>query len=250
MILENQIPSSATGQEKTIGQEVAENYRKADVFKKYGIDFCCGGKKTLSKVCRDKNLNYEEIKRELNQTESSTGMPSLEVQTWDIGFLADYIVNTHHRYVKSALPVLSEYSAKIARVHGVEHPELVNIANLFTEAAEELTSHMLKEENVLFPYIKQLSASVTSGNARPFPAFGTVQNPINMMEHEHETVGEIFKTIRTLSDNYTPPADACNSYRVCFSKLEEFEQDLHRHIHLENNVLFPKSIEMEEVVAR
>lgn len=237
--------SNAEVTEMTIGQEVAENYRKAEVFKKYNIDFCCGGKKTLSSVCSQKNLNYTEIRNELNKVEGLQGIASQNYQSWDAGFLADYIINTHHRYVKSAIPLLLEYTNKVARVHGNERPELIDIANLFAEAADELIAHMFKEEQVLFPYIQQLSATNADPGSQRFPTFDSVEQPIHRMEQEHETVGELFKTIRTLTDNYTPPDNACNTYRVSFAKLHEFEQDLHQHIHLENNILFPKSIELE-----
>ncbi|MBL7902757.1 MAG: iron-sulfur cluster repair di-iron protein [Bacteroidia bacterium] len=240
--------SVAEDTENTIGQEVAENYRKAEVFKKYNIDFCCGGNKTLSSVCRQKNLNYTEIRSELTKVEGQAGTASQNFQTWDAGFLADYIVHTHHRYVKSAIPLLIEYTNKVARVHGQEHPELIDIATLFAEAAEELTAHMYKEEQVLFPYIKQLSTNHANPEFRHFPAFSSAQQPIRMMELEHETVGELFKSIRILTDNYTPPAEACATYRVSFAKLNEFEEDLHQHIHLENNILFPKCINLEIAV--
>lgn len=237
--------SGAEEIESTIGQEVAENYRKAEVFKKYNIDFCCGGKKTLSSVCRQKNLNYSEIRNELNKVEGQQGTASQNYQNWDAGFLADYIIHTHHRYVKSTIPLLLEYTGKVARVHGQEHPELIDIAHLFADAADELVAHMFKEEQVLFPYIKQLSASNSNPGSQLFPAFESAEQPIHMMEQEHEVVGELFKTIRSLTNNYNPPAEACNTYRVCFAKLNEFEEDLHQHIHLENNILFPKCIGME-----
>ncbi|MCU0359192.1 MAG: iron-sulfur cluster repair di-iron protein [Bacteroidia bacterium] len=232
--------------EKSIGQQVVENYRKAEIFKKYGIDFCCGGKKTLSKVCKEKNLDLNLIMNELNKAESAQGFASQNFQAWDAGFLAEYIVNTHHKYVKSAIPFLLELTKKVARVHGADRPELIDIATLFADVADELTAHMFKEEQVLFPYIKQLSASHVNPATQQFPAFSSVEQPILMMEHEHEAVGELFLTIRTLSDNFTPPESACNSYRVSYSKLKEFEEDLHQHIHLENNILFPKALELEE----
>ncbi len=232
--------------EKSIGQQVAENYRKAEIFKKFGIDFCCGGKKTLSKVCQEKNLDLDLIKKELNKIEGMEGIASQNFQTWDAEFLADYIINTHHKYVKLTIPFLLEITKKVARVHGEERPELIDIANLFADVADELTAHMFKEEQVLFPYIKQLNASHTTPNSQHFPAFASVEQPILMMEHEHETVGELFRSIRTLSDDYTPPNSACNSYKVSYSKLKEFEEDLHQHIHLENNILFPKALDLEE----
>jgi regulator of cell morphogenesis and NO signaling len=138
-----------------------------------------------------------------------------------------------------------EYTSKVARVHGLEHPEVITIYELFKEAVDELTSHMVKEENVLFPYIKQL----VNKNASSDCSFGSVQNPIRVMEHEHDSVGNILKTIRELSNNYTPPRGACMTYRVSFQKLQEFENDLHQHIHLENNILFPKSVKLESQIS-
>lgn len=229
--------------ESSIGEIVASDFRKAEVFKKFNIDFCCGGKKTLSQVCKDKNINQKELQSELDQLDSKTASASQNFNDWSIDFLADYIINTHHKYVKTALPVILEYTAKVAKVHGPEHPEVIAIYDLFKEAADELTSHMMKEENILFPYIKQLVLDKSSSRADN--SFGTIKNPIRMMEHEHDVVGNIFKTIRELSNDYTPPAGACTTYKLSYLKLDEFENDLHQHIHLENNILFPKSVNLE-----
>lgn len=228
--------------ESSIGELVAKDLRKAEVFKKFNIDFCCGGKKTLSQVCKDKNINIKEIEEELDKLSTVTTAPQ-NYNDLAPDFLVDYIINTHHKYVKASLPAILEYTLKVAKVHGKDHIEVVTIHDLFKEAAEELDSHMKKEENVLFPYIKQLVQQ--SSNQKPNCSFGTVQNPIRMMEHEHDVVGNIFKTIRELSNNYTPPEGACTTYRLSYQKLEEFENDLHQHIHLENNILFPKSIKLE-----
>jgi regulator of cell morphogenesis and NO signaling len=146
--------------------------------------------------------------------------------------------------VKNALPLLLEYTQKVANVHGDRHPQAIQIAEIFVEVANELTSHMMKEERILFPYIKQMAANAVSGEAVS-AAFGTIKNPVNMMEHEHDSVGEMFESIRLLADDYTPPTGACATFRVSYAKLKEFEDDLHRHIHLENNVLFPRSITLE-----
>lgn len=229
--------------ESSIGELVAKDYRKADVFKKFNIDFCCGGKKTLSQVCKNSNIDIKIVEAELNKLDSVAGVASHNYNDWSLDFLADYIINTHHNYVKTSLPIILEYNAKVAKVHGAEHEEVIAIHDLFKEAADELTTHMIKEETILFPYIKQLVTEKSSVNGSC--SFGTVKNPIRMMEHEHDLVGNIFKTIRELSNDYTPPADACGTYTVSYQKIQEFENDLHQHIHLENNILFPKSILLE-----
>lgn len=229
--------------ELSIGELVVNDYRKADVFKKFNIDFCCGGKKTLSQVCKDNNIDIKSVEAELNKIDLVSNTASQNYNDWPLDFLADYIINTHHNYVKTALPVILEYTAKVAKVHGAEHEEVIAINDLFKEAADELTAHMMKEESILFPYIKKLviEKSASNGNC----SFGTVKNPIRMMEHEHDLVGNIFKTIHELSNDYTPPEDACGTYKVSYQKIQEFENDLHQHIHLENNILFPKSILLE-----
>ncbi len=235
--------------EKTVGELVAEDYRKAEVFKKFGIDFCCGGGKTVKDVCEKKGVDYAVLEKELLDAEKKAGSDTTNFNEWKLDALADYIVEKHHTYVKENIPMLLEFSKKVARVHGNANPEVVKIADLFQEAADELTHHMMKEENVLFPYIKELANKQKNGSNGLHPPFGTVQNPIRMMEMEHEQVGDLLKQIAELSGNYTPPAHACNTYRVEYFKLKEFEDDLHRHIHLENNILFPKAIELEAVVA-
>jgi len=234
---------------ETVGELVAKDYRKAQVFKKYGIDFCCGGKKSVKQVCEEKGISQEQLEQELNGS-SDTGNRETEYEKWELSFLADYIVNQHHKYVREAIPALYEYTSKIARVHGQRHPELVEVAKHFTNVANELESHMPKEERVLFPYIKQLDEAKKNGNKMKPAAFGSIQNPINMMEMEHEHAGGELEAIRRLTNDFTLPADACATYTVAFKKLQEFEDDLFRHIHLENNILFPRAIELEkEVVA-
>lgn len=231
--------------EPTIGDLVTNDFRKAEVFKKYGLDFCCGGKKTLTKACKEKGLDVVQIEKELHEIDITTNTTH-DYNTWDIGFLAEYILNTHHKYVKQAIPVIYEYTQKVASVHGENHPEAVKIAEKFLIIADELNRHMRKEEEILFPYIKQLAEAKNNGMKIGPSPFGTVGNPINLMEQEHELVGELFHDISELSSNYTPPADACTTYKLSYAKLKEFEDDLHQHIHLENNILFPKAIELEK----
>jgi regulator of cell morphogenesis and NO signaling len=231
--------------EPTIGELVANDFRKAEVFKKFNIDFCCGGKKTVTQACNDKKVDYMEVEIALNKIDSQTSSSPHNFSEWKLDFLIDYILNTHHEYVKNSIPILLEYTRKVAKVHGAAHPEVITIADYFFKAADELIEHMFKEENILFPYIKQLVASKKEQFITSNCNFGTVQNPINVMEAEHETVGDLFKKIKELSNNYTPPQGACATYKVSFLKLKEFEDDLHQHIHLENNILFPKSILLE-----
>lgn len=230
----------------TVGEMVVADYRKAEVFRKYGIDYCCGGKKPLEDICRNKGIDAQAVQSELDELDRKPAEAGQDFDNWELDRLADHIVDKHHRYVTDALPMLYELTAKVARVHGERHPELVEIARLFDEVAVELQMHMQKEERMLFPYISKMAANLRQGQPAPVPVFGSVANPIHMMEAEHESAGGNMDEIRHLSGDYTPPADACTSYRVLFAKLDEFEQDLHQHVHLENNILFPKAIQMEK----
>lgn len=231
--------------QRTIGELVAEDYRRATVFKQNGIDFCCGGGRTLEAACEKKGLSLQGMQRALKDAEQKRAAPSTRPSAWALDFLADYIVNEHHTYVRESIPLLQEFTHKVARVHGNAHPEAIEIARLFDELAGELSRHMQKEEQVLFPYVKVLVAAHKHEHAPEQPAFGSVQHPIQMMVHEHERAGEILREIRRLSHDFTPPEHACNTYRVSYAKLQEFEEDLHRHIHLENNILFPKAAALE-----
>ncbi|MGZ8511370.1 MAG: iron-sulfur cluster repair di-iron protein [Chitinophagaceae bacterium] len=232
--------------EETLGQIAAKDLRKAEIFKKYGLDFCCGGKKTVKQACAEKGLDVKKVEQELQQADKNPVTRPLPYGDWSLDFLADYIVNTHHSYVKKALPEIRGYAAKVAQVHGAHHPELPAVLQLVEEINSELTSHMIKEEKVLFPYIKELVAAREGKTPIQGSQFGTVQNPINMMEMEHEMVGKNMEEIRTLTSNYALPEDACASYSLLFRMLDEFENDLHLHIHLENNILFPKAVEIEK----
>ena len=230
----------------TIGELVASDFRKAEVFKKFGLDFCCGGAKSVKDACKEKGIDAVKVEQALREIDQLPKDRQLDFNNWELDFLVDYILNTHHKYVTDSLRVIYEYSTKVANVHGALHPEVVEIANLFIGVAEELESHMQKEELILFPYVKQLVAAKKSGSALPTQGFGSIENPIHVMEAEHDGAGDVFKLISTLSDNYTPPEDACSTYKVLYSKLQEFENDLHAHVHLENNILFPKAIELEK----
>lgn len=229
----------------TIGDIVAKDYRKADIFKAYGIDFCCGGKRSLSQVCKKHGVNIENLKKDLEAIDRQPIMPSQDFYSWNLDFLCDYIVNTHHRYVVKAMPLIFEYTQKVERAHGNTQPEVIEIANNFIKIMEELNSHMMKEEKILFPYIKNMALAKENETKPELSHFSTVQNPIDMMELEHEEVGKLLNDIKQLSNNYTPPVGACTTYRISYLKLKEFENDLHQHIHIENNILFPRAIELE-----
>ncbi|HEY9000751.1 MAG TPA: iron-sulfur cluster repair di-iron protein [Mucilaginibacter sp.] len=234
--------------EETLGEIVKGDLRKAEVFKKLGLDFCCGGKKTLKDACRENGLDILQVKEELNKTEqSSSGMPQHDFNSWSLSFLADYIVNVHHAYVRQNMRILRDLSEKVADRHGQQHAELKTIRNLVDEMASELAIHLQKEEVVLFPYIKELENSALGKN-KDQQIFQTVKEPIAAMENDHDIVGDLARHIRELTHNYTLPEKACNSYALLYKMLEDFESDLHMHIHLENNILFPKAIALEKEV--
>ena len=233
-----------TGTAKTVADYVTENIKNAHLFKKHGIDFCCGGNISLAEAATKAQVNLELLEKELQQTDANISA-AYDYRNWKLDFLIDHIINVHHQYVEENIPLLIQYAAKVAKVHGGERKELLKIQQLFTEVAQELSAHLKKEELILFPFIKKLVKAEKEGTPAPEPNFGKIDNPIEMMEAEHDEAGAIFKEISHLSDNYTCPDWACNTYRAFYSKLEEFENDLHQHVHLENNILFPKAIELE-----
>jgi len=232
-------------EEKTVAEIVTENIRTADVFKKNGIDFCCGGHVNVQEVCVKKGVDFNTIKTEILNINTKASN-SHDFNAWDLDFLADYIMNTHHKYVVEANALIIQYSDKVATVHGHHYTEVVEINKLFHALALELKSHMQKEEMILFPFIKALTAAKKNNTTLSRPGFGSIQNPINMMEQEHEGAGDIIKKITELTNNFTPPEGACNTFRALYAKLEEYQNDLFQHIHLENNILFPKAIKLEK----
>ena len=232
-------------EENTVAEVVTNNIKTADVFKKHGIDFCCGGGISIKKACEKKNVSYEVLEQELSLINNPTSK-AYNYDSWKLDFLVDHIENIHHSYVEENTGLVLQYAAKVAKVHGHHYTEVLEINKLFNEVAKELASHMKKEELILFPFIKQLVKADKEGVKANQPHFGTVNNPIAMMEEEHENAGDILKEIKKLSNNYTPPEGACNTFKALYAKLEEFEQDLHQHIHLENNILFPKAILLEK----
>lgn len=238
---------------KTVAEIVADNFRTAEVFKKYNVDFCCGGKKAVAVVCNEKGIDFAKLSAALEECNVESKSSNLDYNEWTLTFLTNYIVQVHHAYVNRNMPLITEFAEKVASVHGAHNPETVKIYELWKQVCEELTSHMRKEELMLFPFIQQLEFSQadarednSESNSWMAPPFGSVKNPVRMMEHEHDVTGNLMKEIAALSGNYVAPEYACNTYKVLYAKLQEFENDLHVHIHLENNILFPKAIALEE----
>jgi regulator of cell morphogenesis and NO signaling len=239
--LQWQVRITKIGNQKveTVGELAANDIRKADVFKKLGIDFCCGGKKTVEEALKDAGINQAQYEAELDKIPNrQNGSVSLNFNAWNLGFLSDYIFNVHHQYIRENGPIVEQLAEKVAQKHGKQHPELYDMYAVVKNLMKELYSHIQKEENVLFPLIKQLE---NEGNTSM-----SVDAPITRMEAEHADAGDELRTLRQLSRDYIAPAGACNSYNYLFKKLAEFENDLFQHIHLENNILFPKAIALEK----
>jgi regulator of cell morphogenesis and NO signaling len=214
-----------------------------------GVDFCCGGGKPLQEACLHTDVSAEEILQRLRENCESVGPEETEWSSAPLADLTRYIRERHHQYVREAIPRVRALLAKVRETHGAKHREMEEIEKLFGDVAREMLMHMQKEEQILFPYIDALERSVNgSGPVEP-PFFQTVRNPIHMMMREHDAAGELVKRIRGASAEYTVPADACASYKAAYKELREFEADLHQHVHLENNILFPRAVELEAAVA-
>ena len=228
-----------------IGDIVAEDFRTAAIFKRHKIDFCCNGGRTIEVACTAKKIDPAVIYKAIDELPKGNG-GDIDFSSWPLDLLADYVERIHHRYVEEKTPIIQAFLDKLCKVHGGRHPELFEIKELFDASAQDLGAHLKKEELILFPFIKNMVKAKQTGEPLKQPQFGSVENPVSMMKHEHNVEGERFRKIAEITDDYTPPADACNTYRVAFAMLQEFEDDLHRHIHIENNILFPKSIELEK----
>lgn len=236
---------SVVEKDKTVGKMVAEDYRKAVVFKRHGIDFCCGGNIPLSQACKEKNADIDAVQLELDEIDNRQTPPEEDFDAWELDILVDHIVGVHHVYVKKSNPSIREFVNRVKMVHGMNKPNVSEISDRFDALAQELDAHMQKEEAILFPYIKELVAAKKTGTSISAP-FGTVQNPINMMLTEHDSAGNELEAIQKLTEDYSPPKGACATHKVSYGQLKEYADDLMRHIHLENNVLFPKAIELEK----
>ena len=234
--------------EKTVRELAVENPRATRVFEMLGIDYCCGGNQTLEQACRGRNLSVDEVRNSLQAAEHSA-LASQEDRNWQtepLGDLISHITSTHHKYTRDEIARLGPLFAKVCSVHGANHPELLQLRDTFTGLSQELATHLMKEEMVLFPYIIRMEEAVIEKAPILPPPFGTVQNPVSMMEHEHDSAGNALRALRATSNGYTAPPDGCVSYQTLYKALAELEADLHQHIHLENNILFPRAIAMEQ----
>lgn len=230
----------------SVGEVVKLNFKTAPLFLANNIDYCCGGNKAISEACNEVGIDPEQLIKQLETLVAEKDPDSEYMNSLGLDELTNYIVKRHHAYVRESIPILQNNLEKISKVHGEHHPELFQIKELFNGSAGALTMHMQKEEIMLFPYIQQLESAKKENTSLPPSPFGSVSNPIEMMLAEHQNEGERFDEISRLSNNYTLPEGGCTSYEVTLKQLSDFENDLHRHIHLENNILFPKAIELEK----
>lgn len=233
---------------RTVREFAVENTEATRIFEKFGIDYCCGGGQSLEQACEKAHVPIDQVLDALEMAEE-TARRAQQVHDWNrepLSELIAHIKRTHHQYTREETARLQALLQKVCSVHGKNHPELFEIRETFAGLAQELTTHLMKEEMVLFPYIERMEeAVIQSEPVLPAP-FGSVQNPVAMMEHEHDSAGEALRAIRKASGEFTPPADACVSYQTLYKALAAFEADLHQHIHLENNILFPRAIAVEQ----
>lgn len=234
--------------EKTVRELALENAGATRLFEKFGIDYCCGGNRTLEQACHAAHISVDQVLKSLDEVAlpPTANAESPNWQTEPTGDLISHIMNTHHKYTRDAIARLTPLFAKVCSVHGANHPDLLELRDLFTGLAQELTTHLMKEERVLFPYIVHMEEAVVEKSPVLPPFFGTVQTSVSMMEHEHNSAGNALCAMRKISGGYATPSDACVSYQALYQALAELEADLHQHIHLENNILFPRAIEMEK----
>lgn len=232
---------------KTVRDLAVENPSATRIFEKFGIDYCCGGGQSLEQACERANISIDQVLDTLEMSEEQA-RAAQQVRDWNGEPLSELIVhikNTHHKYTREETVRLTALLQKVCSVHGKNHPELFGIRETFSGLAQELTTHMMKEEVVLFPFIERMEEAVIQKEPVLPAPFGTVQNPVAMMEHEHDSAGNALRAIRKASRDFATPADACVSYQTLYKALAAFEADLHQHIHLENNILFPRAIAME-----
>lgn len=232
---------------RDVANELPQSTR---LFEKLKIDYCCGGNKTLAEGCVSAGVDVYDVIQMLAQETQQKAEAALDFQNASLPQLITHILDTHHVFTKSEMERLQLLADKVLAAHGGNHPELIHLDELLTHLCADLKPHMFKEEQVLFPYILAMAKAADQHGAVPFAPFGTVNNPIRMMLSEHDIAGEILRELRLLTSDYKVPADACISYKTLYEALENFEKDLHQHIHLENNILFPKALDMENVLSR
>jgi len=231
---------------QTVREIAIEHPATVRIFESLGIDYCCGGKRTLKDACERVGVPVERALELLAQVEEHSPADAANWSGASARELIRHIVGRHHSYVRSGAPRLEMMFENVVSRHGEDHPELASIRDLFGALTQELFAHMHKEENVLFPYIEQMESAVGRGAAPPPACFGSVEVPISRMLADHDDAGELLARIRVLSSGYRPPDSACPTYRALYHDLEEFERDLHHHVHLENNILFPRALHIEQ----
>src|ERR1044072_323680 len=234
---------------KTVRELALEVPNATRAFEKLRIDYCCGGGRNIAEACASVGVRLDELSRLLEEA----GAVHDDAQDFAAGPLSDlirHILDTHHVYTREESSRIQALLEKVCGKHGANHPELTEVRTLFLKLDADLQPHLFKEEQILFPYILRLEAAAAAGANAPFAPFGTVNNPIRMMLFEHDTAGDLLREIRTAAQDFRAPEDACMSFRALYQALADFEKDLHQHIHLENNILFPRAIELEEVGSR
>jgi len=235
--------------EKTVGELALENPAATRVFEEFGIDFCCGGGQTLEHACQAAHVSARQVEERL-EAASHAASPPVAARDWQAGSLSEllaHIQSTHHVYTRAEIARLAPLFDKVCSVHGANHPELPALRDVFSGLAGELTAHLMKEEIVLFPSILRMEEAAVAGQPMPPSHCGSVRNPVAVMMAEHDGAGGALRTMRRIAGGYTVPPDACVSFRTLYQALADFEADLHQHIHLENNILFPRAIELERV---
>jgi regulator of cell morphogenesis and NO signaling len=232
----------------TVREVAMELPQSTRLFEKLRIDYCCGGSRPLSEACASAGVDVGEVMEMLADVTQSKDTTAPDFQNTSLPELITHILDTHHVFTKSEMERLQSLTDKVLGAHGGNHPELIHLSELWQRLCADLKPHMFKEEQVLFPYMIALAQAADHKWAAPFAPFGTVNNPISMMMREHDTAGEIVRELRALTSDYKAPADACISYQTLYQALENFEKDLHQHIHLENNILFPKALAMESTL--
>ncbi|MBE2208258.1 MAG: iron-sulfur cluster repair di-iron protein [Saprospiraceae bacterium] len=230
-----------------VGEIVRKNPLAASVFSDLGIDFCCGGNVLFTEACQNKNADPAAVWQVVEQSKGNEATSrTLNFDEFELDFLSDYLVNVHHHYLYKNLPEIRFFVDKVVNKHAERFAYLEELCQLYNVLERDLVGHLPKEENILFPYIKQMLSEMKQQTEATQPFFGTIRNPLSVMHAEHDEAGEILHRLRTITNNYTPPENACNSHLVMLAKLKELDQDLVQHIHLENNILFPKVVILEE----
>lgn len=228
---------------------VSLNYKSAHIFEKYGIDFCCNGDRPLVEAVEEKNLNMNELIGEIKDIFNTSNDQDLQFMKMELNDLVNHILETHHKFVREMVPIITTHLEKVSSVHGHNYEFLIEVRDVFKELSEELNSHMFKEEQILFPIINSLVESEQNDTEAAQHSCGSISNPINQMEAEHSSAGSALEKMRSLTTNYMTPPDACETFKLTYKELEDFEKDLHKHVHLENNILFPRAIELERKLA-